>query len=337
MKRILSICIAFVLILTTTVTAFSAGITLEEKIRYLADNGFPYDFLESQEESAINDIYHSLYGKQVLFLGTETVSMSESSPEGDVSQLGIIPEDEMTLTISRAVSFTPDTTVGNYKLSAVHIYINYIWESGHPFFTYDDGISVNWDPSLFTYMPNSFIARDYKRTVSNNGDWIETQILNSPTALNQGGLGYYARLAYSEYIMGEVLGALQHKGFASFSLLPAHNPTYLKSEYELADITSINAEYVHTLLFGNLSFSLTLVGYGIAISTNGLTDSVAKTTTNLLHTLKTQIIYHFNSKSAHKAIMNIKNQESKNTLLIFIAQIPIPHVLMLSFDIQYNR
>lgn len=123
--------------------------------------------------------------------------------------------------------------------------MDYIWTSGKPFWQWSDGITVNWDASVFTFKSGSFRANDYKLLVSTQ-NWENTTSLSNPFALAQGGLGYYAKLTFSETVLGTTVSALQHKGSASFTLLPKQSPMYLKTAYTTDTYsTAINVEYLH--------------------------------------------------------------------------------------------
>lgn len=121
-------------------------------------------------------------------------------------------------------------------------------------------------------MAGSFKAIDYKKTVNSGGEWFAAYTYNNPVALTQGGLGYIARLSYSEQALGQSVGASAHKGSASFILLPAVPMYYVKNAYT----TSINVQYVHNKNLGSLSVSFDVLGAGVSVDVFGLSDSVAK-------------------------------------------------------------
>ena len=274
MKKILSICLAIFMLVPCAITVSAHEITIQDKIEYLVDQGLPEAFVTNRTNEEINEMYSTMYGQNIVYMGTETVTMTEGTSEGEATTYGAIPEEDMTFSITKIANVSYDTTLKLDKVNEVYIYVDYEWTPGHPFFTWNDGITVNWDPGVFTFKSNSFVARDYKNTLSSG--WITTQTLTSPTELDQGGLGYFAGLMYGESVMGVTVGALQHKGSAYFTLLPKDSPMYMKAN---ASVTAINAMYLHNKNPGLLSVSFTHTsGWGISASVPGLKDSVAKAT-----------------------------------------------------------
>lgn len=274
MKKFLAICLALTLLFSCTLAVSASEITAEDMTTYLIEQGIPQSFLETKEPEEISEIYNQLYGQNIRFLGTETISMTKNLDTGDVSTCGTIPEEDMTFSITTVANVNYIPSLGLDKVNMVYVYVDYVWAAGHPFFTWNDGITVNWDASVFTFQSNSFIARDYKLTLGSGGNWITTQTLTNPTELDQGGLGYFAGLFYNEVVMGNNVGAMQHKGSAYFTLLPKDSPMYLKGG---ASVTAINAQYLHNKNPGLLSVSFQHTsGFGISASVPGLKDSVAK-------------------------------------------------------------
>lgn len=280
MKKIFSICLALIMIISCTTSASAHETTVQDMVDYLVDQGLPESFLANRTEAEISEIYSTMYGWDIAFLGTETVTMAEITPSVDESASdtasiqGAIPEADMTLSITKVAKISHIPTLQLNMVNEVYVYVDYNWTPGCPFFTWDDGITVNWDPGVFTFKANSFVANDYKDTLSSG--WITTQTLTSPTELDQGGLGYFAGLTYSEVVLGNTVGALQHKGSASFTLLPKDSPMYLKGG---ESVTAINAMYLHNKNVGPFSVSFTHTsGWGISANVAGLSDSVAKAT-----------------------------------------------------------
>lgn len=233
--------------------------------------GFPTSFFDNKEATDIDRIYDSLYGESIVYMGSETVFLSEII-DSESLPIGEIPEADMELTISKATVVVNDSKLKKTVVKEVKIFVDYVWTGGKPFIQWDGAISVNWDSSVFTVKQNSFSGADHKLSMANNG-WITTTTLNNPTLLNQGGLGYYAKLTYSETVMGNAVSALQHKGSTQFSLLPAHSNMYLDSPN---NVTSINVEYVHnkTPIFSSVWLSYN--GLGVSITLPAMNDSVAK-------------------------------------------------------------
>ena len=278
MKRIVSLLLAFAMALSLTLGVSAREVSIKDMVNYLVDSGLPESFVTNRTDEEIVKMYFAMYDQDIVFLGTETVTMTEYLPSteslstGTEATRGVIPESDMTFSITKIANVSYDSTLHLDRINEMYVYVDYEWAVGHPFFTWTDGITVNWDPGVFTFKANSFAAYDYKNTLSSG--WITTQTLTSPTELDQGGLGYVVGMAYSEVVMGNTVGALQHKGSAYFTLLPTNSPMYLKNN---SSVTAINAMYLHNKnpLGASISFTHTS-GFGISVSVPGLSDSVAK-------------------------------------------------------------
>ena len=70
--------------------------------------GFPTSFFDNKEATDIDRIYDSLYGESIVYMGSETVFLSEII-DSESLPIGEIPEADMELTISKA------TVVVNWK------------------------------------------------------------------------------------------------------------------------------------------------------------------------------------------------------------------------------
>lgn len=290
MKKIISLCLIIVIALSCTVFADASSVLTEDMLDYLVSCGFPEDYFIGFEESDIQEMYSTLYGQNIVYLGTETVSMRETYNQSSSAQIntdtigdnggeasinGVISSSDMTFTITTIANTTYDANKKLDKVNMIYVYVNYNWTSGKPACTWNDGITVNWNSSVFTFKSGSFVARDYKRTHSNNGEWKKTKEYKTPSCLNTGGLGYYAYLFYNEVFLGNNVGALQHRGSANFTLLPAKSPMYLKTG---ASTTAINANYLHNKNAVGTSVGFSKNGLGVSVSVSGLSDSVATAT-----------------------------------------------------------
>lgn len=252
----------------TMVSASTVEITTEDKIEYLISQGIPEDFLNDKETQDIDDIYASFYGKTIEYLGTETVSLTETANPSDISLLGVIPSDDMMLKITTFNSYISNPSSSKTEIYEVQVYIDYQWTDGKPFFRLTDGVSVNWDSSVFLFKPDSFQSTDYV-TVANGShtEWKQANSSSDPEAINQGGLGYTVWMRNSPNI------ALVQKGTAKFILKPKSTIYYGSNRH-----TSINVEYVHNQnILNTVTFSKS--GMGITLNLSGLKDSVAKSTT----------------------------------------------------------
>ena len=278
-RKTFSVVLAIAMLFSVPTLADAGEFTREEKLDYLVSSGIPLAFFENKEDAEIDNIVASLYGKDIRYMGSETVSMSETVDFSGVSPAGVIPESDMKLIISKVSEVVYDSNKDMYRIKEIYVYVDYIWTSGKPFWQWSDGITVNWDASVFTFKSGSFRANDYKLLVSTQ-NWENTTSLSNPFALAQGGLGYYAKLTFSETVLGTTVSALQHKGSASFTLLPKQSPMYLKTAYTTDTYsTAINVEYLHVKNPGIFSVSFSYNGFGVSASVPLTSDSVAKSTT----------------------------------------------------------
>ena len=258
-RRILLLFVCLLISLTIVpicgVSASNVQLTVEEMAEYLIENGIPAEILDNKHDSYIEMMYEKLYNIEFIYGGTATAELNENSPS-DADVMGVIPEDELTFNVTKVSNTYYDASVGIDRVNEVYVFIDCEWISGHPAVRKEDAVTVNWDPSVFTYKANSFTSIDYKLLVSTM-NWVETGVSSRPAHSSQGSIGYYTDLAYSENVMGQVVNAVQCRGEASLTLIPA-DPLYLTSGYS---VTSINCEYVHdcNLLPVSLVFLLKVI------------------------------------------------------------------------------
>lgn len=270
-QKFVSYLLVFILVFIFPITSLTFDVSSNSIRNTLLDMGVPSSFIENKEDCDLYVLFNKLNGRNFHFYDSETVYLNTSDYSGDVMPCGSLSEDDMTLTITK-VDFTEyDSEVGMNFLEEVMVFIDYRWlKQNAPFVKKDDGISVNWDSNVFTYLPGSFSATDYY--MASLGVWSAGPTNNNPYIITQGGLGYYADLGY-------VLDSITHKGTAFFSLVPRDPNTY---KYANGNATNINVQYVHdkTPLVGSISF--TVYGVGISINAPVMNDSAAKS-----------IIYHY--------------------------------------------
>lgn len=265
--------------------------SIDNMVDYLVSCGLHEDFFVGMEESDIREMYNDLIGQNIVFLGSDTHTISNADNQdslntvnsllygdgGSTSEVyGVIPSSDMTFTITKLANVTYDSERGADKINKIYVYVDYIWEEDKPVNRWSDGITVNWDSAVFTFESDSFVARDYKRVMSSNWEWVKTNESFDPASLNIGGLGYYAVLSYAEENAGGVqVAPKQHKGTAYFTLLPSESPIYLESG---SQTTAINANYLHNKNLGIFSVSFSYKGLGVTASVPLLHDSVAVAT-----------------------------------------------------------
>lgn len=76
-------CLAFIMIISCTIAASAHEITVQDMVDYLVDQGLPESFVANRTEEEISEIYSTMYGQDIVFLGTETVTMTEIIPSMD--------------------------------------------------------------------------------------------------------------------------------------------------------------------------------------------------------------------------------------------------------------
>lgn len=271
MKKIVSILLLWVVLLSSVFVSYADDVTVEDKRQYLVDLGLPVGLIAFREDVEISEMYSAMVDRTVKYLGTEFISMTENYEMSDIVPYGTIPGEDMTLAISTVADTTYDSTCKLDKVNKIYVYIDYVWAEGHPSIRKEDAIAVNWDYSVFTLKADSFVARDYRKNQI-GGSWVNWKIYTSPEQADQGGLGYITALSSDT----TAIKAKQLKGSAQFELLPKNSPIYLKSG---SSVTSINVQYTHNknILPFPVGFQSSS-GFGITVDLAGSKDSVAKTT-----------------------------------------------------------
>lgn len=239
-----------------TLTAFADEVSVDEMREYLIGLELPEEYVNTLNENKLAETYNSLIGEYLVYGGTEEVYLSEF---GDIKTRETITRENLRFNINYYLHFPNDD--GYYPIEDIRIIINYDWEI-IPTYLKTDAVLVNWDPDVFTYSAGSFYAygyfeRNYKQIKYDYED---------PAMIMQDSLGYDVQL-------GTVNGAKPDRlfGYASFTLLPAKNPTYWRSH----NITAVNAQYRH--LYDNITAS---VGFGtsggsVTFATTENTSTVA--------------------------------------------------------------
>lgn len=272
MKKILSLALSALVIFSTIAVyakdAVAEEVDLPEMTEYLVENGIPEEFLADKEPDYITALYEKLYGQRFIFEESESVHGLGNYGDG-VFVYGTIPEDELTLTVTKITNVVYDSSAHLDQIKEVYLTVSYEWETGHPYIRREDAITVNWDTSVFCL--KSFESQDYKYLLS-SGAWEKTAEYFLPATAVQGGLGYYTNLAYTETIMGQTVNALKCKGEALITLLPT-SKTYHAEE----EATLISCIYTHNTSLFPLSLSFTTPGgfsVGVDVPVGGA-DSLA--------------------------------------------------------------
>lgn len=182
--------------------------------------------------------------------------------ETEIVPFGHIKESTLKLQVSKT-TFTDN----NGRVAKVNIVVYYEWLKD-PMNKRTDGISVNWDNSVFTFLAGSFYSYD-QLLISG----ILSKKLNecsAPDLAQQGGIGYSAML--SVHADGSAGWA---RGTASFYIVPTTSPVYETTNSTNANTTSINVNYVHdrTPIWGSISFSVS--GFGVTVNAPTFNDNLS--------------------------------------------------------------
>lgn len=177
---------------------------------------------------------------------------------------GAIPEYDMALDVSTLYDVGDDGK-GNNTYEECWVYVYYEWTSGHPAIRKVDGITVNWDPTVWSYK-GEFKHTDY------SDKWTAYSGVTSPARRVQGGLGYYAYLDSS----GNNL-----VGDTRFTLIPAKTPLYPEGSSKPHFTSEINVNYGHDKnpLTWVTGVSFSVEGVGVGLTLGDLTDEASDTYT----------------------------------------------------------
>lgn len=274
MKKILSMVIMLALSMTMCIRGYAEEITSEvatiDKVVYLLSLGIPEDLISKSPETEIDDMYASFLGKSVEYLGTETTTMSLEDNWGTIEVYGNIPSADMRFSISRFAVKNDKYATKNDPIDYLEIRVYYEWFDGHPVVRWKDGITVNWDPNIFTYKGGSFTATDVKWFL---GQEIKTVNYSEPTELTQGGIGFCTDL--NTLFAGSAQTGVSCGGRASIKLLPKQSPMYIGDVGVFSKTTTINANYLHNKNPIGFSVGFAVAGFQVMATVGGLSDSVA--------------------------------------------------------------
>ena len=269
--------LCFVLILCLSLSCISCkgfSVSAEpfgqnDKIDNLVENGIPREFLLKRSVEEI-DLLYDMAQEYVL----EYKSEQELYDDNQIATYGTINENHMTLTVSKVEAHSPPLPGSPSRLDSVAVFVDYIWVDGRPLIKHEDAITVNWDSSVFLFVPDSF--NSYDRIEVRSDQIIDySQDFNvqaNPAHLSQGGLGYYANLMFT--LGNDLDDYLVRSGSASFMLEP-RSTIYVGSDLS----TSIAVEYTHDKNPVGLGVTLEYHGFGVTVSAALLQDSVAKAMT----------------------------------------------------------
>lgn len=247
-KRLLSLVLALATCLSLCTTVFAdPSVSIEGKKAYLRNVcNIPDSFLDSVEDETVEKIYEEAAGNSVTVASYNEVTENMEEPTQAISPMASIPASDFKM--STLVLKTTDSAGSKTLYYTVYTY--YEWFDKDPFCRRRDGITVNWDNTLLTYMPGYFSLKSYLKN-DVNPKWREYASDNVPDASNQGGVGVSFLLSADK---GNWL-----KGTLSFRLVTDFSGSGRR--------TTINSQYAHTydLIIASIGFNAD--GPGINFST----------------------------------------------------------------------
>lgn len=253
------------MICSLSISAFASNASspdIETMRNALQQQGLPADFVERRSNLQIEELYYDCLSKDVVFGGSEISYWNEGDEV--ITTRGAIPEYDMALEVSTLYDVGDDGN-GNNTYEECWVYVYYEWAPGHPSVTKVDGITVNWDPDVWTYK-GEFEHTDY------SDKWTAYSGVTRPTQRAQGGLGYYAYLdPNGDNLVGDT----------RFTLIPAQTPLYPEGSSDPHFTSEINVNYGHDKnpLTWVTGVSFSYAGVGIGLSLGNLTDEASDTFT----------------------------------------------------------
>lgn len=210
-----------------------AGTTVsqEEKMAVILETGVPENFVENLSDSQINDYYMKFEGRNVKYKGTEE-KIVEINENIDEKLRGTIPSSSLQLSIS---VFEDMSDTGAGEVYGLIVGANFKWLK-QPICSLTDGMTVNWDGSLFNFQ--SFYA---ETGFMLDGVWYPKDYTNTPAMSANGGIGWFLDIASGNL----------NQGGGSIYLVPRR--TFY--EWENPNM-QIDFNYAHEILGGSLSFGV---------------------------------------------------------------------------------
>lgn len=264
MKKFLSLSLAFMMLFSLSMPALASDTSVDiETMRYeLQQKGIPSDFLERRSDIQVEKLYQDCLGHDIIFGGSE-ISYWKDGHEVFPTR-GAIPSYDMALDVSPLYNVGDDGN-GNNTYEECWVYVYYEWTSGHPSIRKVDGITVNWDPDVWSYK-GEFEHIDY------SDKWTAYSGVTSPATRVQGGLGYYAYLdPFGDNLVGDT----------RFTLIPAETPLYPEGSADPHFTSEINVNYGHDKnpLPWVTGVSFSIKGVGIGLTLGDLADEASDTYT----------------------------------------------------------
>lgn len=247
-KQIISLILLLAMSLSLCATALAApaDMSVEEEKDYLGGVcKIPDSFLDSVGDDVISDLYEEAVENNVTVSSYEEVMEAMDSRAATRAS---IPASDFSL--RTLVLKVTDRTGKQFMYYDVYTY--YEWFNKAPFWRLGrDGVTVNWDNSLFYYKEKSFIYYGYSK-LDGMDYWKEYDRFYQPDKVTQGGLGVSFDLLNSDvtYLKGTIFFRLGSDSFGC------------------GKTTTINSNYGHTYLSTAPSVSFGASGAGVGFTTS---------------------------------------------------------------------
>mgnify|MGYP001852817433 CR=1 FL=1 len=270
MKKLLNyiVIIAFALVvsMSVSITAFASAVSIDDMKVLLISKGLPDSYLSNLTDEHIESLYEDSFIYNIEY--EESIAKMNEYSDQDSSDSQIVPYGHIDESMFELKTSKTTFTNSNGSVEKVNIVVNYRWIK-EPMNTKTDGISVNWDASVFTFLAGSFYSYD---ELLLDGEYLaKINECTVPDLSQQGGIGYSARIGMYTGTMSSGWA----RGTASFYVIPTNNPIYEKSTSTGASAMTFNVNYVHdrTPLFGSISFSV--AGFGVSVNAPVFNDSLS--------------------------------------------------------------
>lgn len=270
MKKLLyyiaTIAFAFVAIMSVSITAFASEVSIDNMKALLINQGLPASYLSNLTDEHIESLYADSFIYNIEYeesIAEMNEYSDQETPDSQIVPYGHIDESMFELTTSKTTF-----TNSNGSVEKVNIVVNYRWIKD-PMNTKTDGVSVNWDASVFTFLAGSFYSYDQ---ILVDGEYlVKINECTAPDLSQQGGIGYSAQIGMYSGTMASGWA----RGTASFYVIPTTNPIYERSASSGASAMTFNVNYVHdrTPFIDSISFSY--AGLGVTVNAPFFNDSLS--------------------------------------------------------------
>ena len=172
------------------INASALELTVEDMKENLVEKGLPEEYLQKLSDTHIKSLYED--GCQyILEYEEETAYLSEFDEEADDTNPGIVPYGHIDETMFKLKISKTTIKESNNLVRKVNLVVNYEWVK-NPMNTKTDGITVNWDNSVFAYLGDSFYSYD---EILVDGEYRKrVNECTAPDLAQQGGIGYSAEI-----------------------------------------------------------------------------------------------------------------------------------------------